>query len=171
MGTPAGHPLPEVTTCPKGLLTLPGSLTFASAHRTPSRTDHLAPSPAHVTALPQRVQSPGGRAELPEQSGGLTAPPSPPRRLPSAPSDEASFPGKEALAAFLGWFDYCDQLVMEAHTVRGASPALLCSRRCLHLEDRAGLPGARQSPGLAGALSLLSWTLCRESHFSVESCR
>ncbi|XP_015997102.2 protein FAM160B2 isoform X4 [Rousettus aegyptiacus] len=38
-------------------------------------------------------------------------------RLPSAPSDEASFPGKEALAAFLGWFDYCDQLVMEAHTV------------------------------------------------------
>ncbi|ELK19242.1 UPF0518 protein FAM160B2 [Pteropus alecto] len=38
-------------------------------------------------------------------------------RLPSAPSDEASFPGKEALAAFLGWFDYCDQLIMEAHTV------------------------------------------------------
>lgn len=94
-----------------------------------------------------------------------------PRRLPSAPSDEASFPGKEALAAFLGWFDYCDQLVMEAHTVRGASPALLCSRRCLHLEDRAGLPGARQSPGLAGALSLLSWTLCKESHFSAESRR
>ncbi|KAM6220421.1 FHF complex subunit HOOK-interacting protein 2B [Rhynchocyon petersi] len=38
-------------------------------------------------------------------------------RLPSAPSDEASFPGKEALAAFLGWFDYCDHLIMEAHTV------------------------------------------------------
>ncbi|XP_016814689.2 FHF complex subunit HOOK-interacting protein 2B isoform X1 [Pan troglodytes] len=38
-------------------------------------------------------------------------------RLPSAPSDEASFPGKEALAAFLGWFDYCDHLVTEAHTV------------------------------------------------------
>lgn len=38
-------------------------------------------------------------------------------RLPSAPSDEASFPGKEALAAFLGWFDYCDHLIMEAHMV------------------------------------------------------
>lgn len=38
-------------------------------------------------------------------------------RLPSAPSDEASFPGKEALAAFLGWFDYCDHLITEAHTV------------------------------------------------------
>ncbi|XP_036096910.1 protein FAM160B2 isoform X1 [Molossus molossus] len=38
-------------------------------------------------------------------------------RLPSAPSDEASFLGKEALAAFLGWFDYCDHLVAEAHTV------------------------------------------------------
>uniref|UniRef100_A0A480V7X8 Protein FAM160B2 isoform X1 n=1 Tax=Sus scrofa TaxID=9823 RepID=A0A480V7X8_PIG len=38
-------------------------------------------------------------------------------RLPSAPSDEASFPGKEALAAFLGWFDYCDHLIREAHTV------------------------------------------------------
>lgn len=38
-------------------------------------------------------------------------------RLPSAPSDEASFPGKEALAAFLGWFDYCDHIIMEAHTV------------------------------------------------------
>ncbi|KAB0396268.1 hypothetical protein E2I00_018974, partial [Balaenoptera physalus] len=38
-------------------------------------------------------------------------------RLPSAPSDEASFPGKETLAAFLGWFDYCDHLITEAHTV------------------------------------------------------
>ncbi|XP_004848330.1 protein FAM160B2 isoform X2 [Heterocephalus glaber] len=38
-------------------------------------------------------------------------------RLPSAPSDEVSFPGKEALAAFLGWFDYCDHLITEAHTV------------------------------------------------------
>ncbi|XP_058576369.1 FHF complex subunit HOOK-interacting protein 2B isoform X1 [Neofelis nebulosa] len=38
-------------------------------------------------------------------------------RLPSAPSDEASFPGKEALAAFLGWFDYCDHLITEAHVV------------------------------------------------------
>lgn len=38
-------------------------------------------------------------------------------RLPSAPADEASFPGKEALAAFLGWFDYCDHLITEAHTV------------------------------------------------------
>lgn len=38
-------------------------------------------------------------------------------RLPSAPSDEAAFPGKEALAAFLGWFDYCDHLIMEAHMV------------------------------------------------------
>ncbi|KAI5758745.1 FAM160B2-like protein [Gulo gulo luscus] len=38
-------------------------------------------------------------------------------RLPSAPSDEASFPGKEALAAFFGWFDYCDHLITEAHTV------------------------------------------------------
>uniref|UniRef100_A0A2K6TC17 FHF complex subunit HOOK interacting protein 2B n=2 Tax=Saimiri boliviensis boliviensis TaxID=39432 RepID=A0A2K6TC17_SAIBB len=38
-------------------------------------------------------------------------------RLPSAPSDEASFPGKEALAAFLGWFDYCDHLITEAHMV------------------------------------------------------
>lgn len=38
-------------------------------------------------------------------------------RLPSAPSDEGDFPGKEALAAFLGWFDYCDHLIMEAHAV------------------------------------------------------
>ncbi|OWK07380.1 hypothetical protein Celaphus_00017163, partial [Cervus elaphus hippelaphus] len=38
-------------------------------------------------------------------------------RLPSAPSDEASFPGKEALAAFLGWLDYCDHLITEAHSV------------------------------------------------------
>uniref|UniRef100_A0A8C8YYB5 FHF complex subunit HOOK interacting protein 2B n=1 Tax=Prolemur simus TaxID=1328070 RepID=A0A8C8YYB5_PROSS len=38
-------------------------------------------------------------------------------RLPSAPSDEGSFPGKEALAAFLGWFDYCDHLITEAHAV------------------------------------------------------
>uniref|UniRef100_A0A8C6CC00 FHF complex subunit HOOK interacting protein 2B n=1 Tax=Monodon monoceros TaxID=40151 RepID=A0A8C6CC00_MONMO len=38
-------------------------------------------------------------------------------RLPSAPSDEVSFPGKETLAAFLGWFDYCDHLITEAHTV------------------------------------------------------
>ncbi|XP_030168300.1 protein FAM160B2 isoform X3 [Lynx canadensis] len=38
-------------------------------------------------------------------------------RLPSAPSDEASFPGKDALAAFLGWFDYCDHLITEAHVV------------------------------------------------------
>ncbi|KAM5264515.1 FHF complex subunit HOOK-interacting protein 2B isoform 2-T2 [Ctenodactylus gundi] len=38
-------------------------------------------------------------------------------RLPSAPSDEASFPGKEALAAFLGWFDYCNHLITEAHMV------------------------------------------------------
>ncbi|XP_008575326.1 PREDICTED: protein FAM160B2 isoform X2 [Galeopterus variegatus] len=38
-------------------------------------------------------------------------------RLPSAPSDEVSFPGKEALAAFLGWFDYCDHLITEAHAV------------------------------------------------------
>uniref|UniRef100_F7DSY2 FHF complex subunit HOOK interacting protein 2B n=1 Tax=Monodelphis domestica TaxID=13616 RepID=F7DSY2_MONDO len=38
-------------------------------------------------------------------------------RVPSAPSDEASFPGREALAAFLGWFDYCDHLIREAHEV------------------------------------------------------
>ncbi|XP_045142822.1 FHF complex subunit HOOK interacting protein 2B isoform X1 [Echinops telfairi] len=38
-------------------------------------------------------------------------------RVPTAPSDEASFPGKEALAAFLGWFDYCDHLILEAHPV------------------------------------------------------
>ncbi|XP_034878398.1 FHF complex subunit HOOK-interacting protein 2B isoform X5 [Mirounga angustirostris] len=38
-------------------------------------------------------------------------------RLPSAPSDEASFPGKDTLAAFLGWFDYCDHLITEAHMV------------------------------------------------------
>ncbi|XP_037008570.2 FHF complex subunit HOOK interacting protein 2B isoform X1 [Artibeus jamaicensis] len=38
-------------------------------------------------------------------------------RVPSAPSDEASFLGKEALAAFLGWFDYCDRLIQEAHMV------------------------------------------------------
>ncbi|XP_055974956.1 FHF complex subunit HOOK-interacting protein 2B [Sorex fumeus] len=39
-------------------------------------------------------------------------------RLPTAPSDEASsFPGREALAAFLGWFDYCDHLILEAHPV------------------------------------------------------
>lgn len=38
-------------------------------------------------------------------------------RLPSAPSDETAFPGKEALAAFLGWFDYCDHLITEAHSV------------------------------------------------------
>lgn len=41
-------------------------------------------------------------------------------RLPSAPSDETAFPGKEALAAFLGWFDYCDHLITEAHTVSEA---------------------------------------------------
>ncbi|XP_054434931.1 FHF complex subunit HOOK-interacting protein 2B isoform X2 [Pteronotus mesoamericanus] len=38
-------------------------------------------------------------------------------RVPSAPADEASFPGKEDLAAFLGWFCYCDHLIQEAHTV------------------------------------------------------
>ncbi|XP_048186556.1 FHF complex subunit HOOK interacting protein 2B isoform X2 [Perognathus longimembris pacificus] len=38
-------------------------------------------------------------------------------RLPSAPSDEAAFPGREALAAFLGWFDYCDHLITEAQAV------------------------------------------------------
>ena len=47
----------------------------------------------------------------------LQAPASLSLRLPSAPSDEASFPGKEALAAFLGWFDYCDHLITEAHPV------------------------------------------------------
>lgn len=39
-------------------------------------------------------------------------------RLPGgAASEEASFPGREALVAFLGWFDYCDHLILEAHAV------------------------------------------------------
>lgn len=51
-------------------------------------------------------------------------------RLPSAPSDETAFPGKEALAAFLGWFDYCDHLITEAHMVSGADVTRLpCSTR------------------------------------------
>ncbi|XP_042523168.1 FHF complex subunit HOOK interacting protein 2B [Dipodomys spectabilis] len=44
-------------------------------------------------------------------------------RLPSAPSDEASFPGREALAAVLGWFDYCDHLITEAQSVVAAALA------------------------------------------------
>ncbi|XP_060034782.1 FHF complex subunit HOOK-interacting protein 2B isoform X4 [Erinaceus europaeus] len=52
-------------------------------------------------------------------------------RLPNAPSDEAAFPGREALAAFLGWFDYCDHLIMEAHTVVADALAKAVAERLL----------------------------------------
>lgn len=31
--------------------------------------------------------------------------------------DTTAFPGKRALISFLSWFDYCDQLIKEAHKV------------------------------------------------------
>lgn len=151
MGTPAGHPLPEVTAHSKSPFTLQGNITFASAHRAPSRTDQLPGTP-HPTPHPSPTlqEFPGQREKgLSFQNraeAGLTAPPSFSRRLPSAPSDEASFPGKEALAAFLGWFDYCDHLIMEAHTVsRGGCPLLhtapfaVSTLRTKSLRSQAGL--------------------------------
>lgn len=87
------------------------------------------PSRETSLLLPPFLPHPGNRGcrekrprfwNIPE--AGLSAPPLLPLRLPSAPSDEASFPGKEALAAFLGWFDYCDHLITEAHTVSTGGP-------------------------------------------------
>ncbi|XP_058406565.1 FHF complex subunit HOOK-interacting protein 2B isoform X1 [Diceros bicornis minor] len=71
--------------------------------------------PHPATAVPGQREKRPSFQNIPE--AGLIAPPALSFRLPSAPSDEASFPGKEALAAFLGWFDYCDHLVTEAHPV------------------------------------------------------
>lgn len=70
---------------------------------------------------PPAAEVPGQREKGPsfllEQLRQASQPPSLSHRVPSAPSDEGNFPGKEALAAFLGWFDYCDHLIMEAHAV------------------------------------------------------
>lgn len=80
---------------------------------------------AHLPTCNRGSRAEGERAQLPlEWLRQASQPPSLSPRLPSAPSDEGSFPGKEALAAFLGWFDYCDHLIMEAHAVSHA--AVIC---------------------------------------------
>lgn len=77
-------------------------------------------------------------------------------RLPSAPSDETAFPGKEALAAFLGWFDYCDHLITEAHTVSraGATKSFLLVPRGSHSSD--GVELIYGDLGLDASLALVS---------------
>lgn len=47
-----------------------------------------------------------------------------PRRSQGDAAGNEVFLGKESLAAFFGWLDYLDELVMGAHPVRSARPAL-----------------------------------------------
>ncbi|KAL0612678.1 Protein FAM160B2 [Plecturocebus cupreus] len=107
---------PRLQLIPRGLLTFQGSTAFAtSVHKTPKISD------SYSTGSTGEGNGPvSGDTEEDLDAPPLSEPSLPSSfRLPSAPSDEASFPGKEALAAFLGWFDYCDHLVTEAHVVVG----------------------------------------------------
>lgn len=150
-GDPCWHLLPKVTAHPTGLLTHQRSIAFASTHRAPCRIDRptLAYSPLTTEAPGQRAK---GSSFLLEQLRQASQPPSLFHRLPSAPSDEGNFPGKEALAAFLGWFDYCDHLIMEAHTVSHATVISVSWR-------------TEGSKELGRAPLLLCWMLCKDSYF------
>ncbi|OCT71278.1 protein FAM160B1-like [Xenopus laevis] len=41
----------------------------------------------------------------------------------SVKEDASAFPGKRALISFLSWFDYCDQLIKEAHRIAASAMA------------------------------------------------
>uniref|UniRef100_A0A1W7RGN4 FHF complex subunit HOOK-interacting protein C-terminal domain-containing protein n=1 Tax=Agkistrodon contortrix contortrix TaxID=8713 RepID=A0A1W7RGN4_AGKCO len=43
--------------------------------------------------------------------------------------DASAFPGKRALISFLSWFDYCDQLIKEAHKTTGVAMAISVRER------------------------------------------
>ncbi|XP_063291164.1 FHF complex subunit HOOK interacting protein 2A [Pelobates fuscus] len=45
--------------------------------------------------------------------------------------DASAFPGKRALISFLSWFDYCDQLIKEAHQVTASAMAKCIRERFL----------------------------------------
>ena len=64
----------------------------------------------------------------------------------------------------MGWFDYCDHLITEAHTVSraGAPPHLQLHAAlfCLYLEDPGDLLGAGQGPGSADPPSTCYVRLC-----------
>ncbi|XP_038602833.1 protein FAM160B2 [Tachyglossus aculeatus] len=52
-------------------------------------------------------------------------------RQPAAPSEEASFPGRENLTVFLEWFDYCDHLMREAQATVAAALAKAVAEKLL----------------------------------------
>lgn len=162
MGILAGHSLLEGTAHPHGL-SLQGNITFASPLLLPPGTGHRG------------CREKGPRFwNIPEAR--LTAPPLLPLRLPSAPSDEASFPGKEDLAAFLGWFDYCDHLITEAHTVSRGGPQWDPLGECPAV-DPTPFPVSTlrtqwtsQELGRALGLPIVLDTVQGHSSFSVENC-
>ncbi|KAM8924113.1 FHF complex subunit HOOK interacting protein 2A [Pelodytes ibericus] len=45
--------------------------------------------------------------------------------------DASAFPGKRALISFLSWFDYCDQLIKEAHQIAASAMAQCVRERFL----------------------------------------
>uniref|UniRef100_A0A8C5QG81 FHF complex subunit HOOK interacting protein 2A n=1 Tax=Leptobrachium leishanense TaxID=445787 RepID=A0A8C5QG81_9ANUR len=45
--------------------------------------------------------------------------------------DASAFPGKRALISFLSWFDYCDQLIKEAHQITASAMAQCIRERFL----------------------------------------
>lgn len=149
-----------------------------SSRAFPPREHHFCfPPPSSAWHWPQRLQGEGGWNRfwnIPEAR--LTAPPLLPLRLPSAPSDEASFPGKEALAAFLGWFDYCDHLITEAHTVSRGGPQWDPLWGCPAV-DPTPFPVSTlrtqwtsQELGRALGLPIVLDTVQGHSSFSVENC-
>lgn len=64
----------------------------------------------------------GGRQPPPRLCRSPTS--STPFRSQGDAAGDGVFPGKESLAAFFGWLDYLDELVMGAHPVRSDRPAL-----------------------------------------------
>ncbi|KAG8430369.1 hypothetical protein GDO86_017915 [Hymenochirus boettgeri] len=49
----------------------------------------------------------------------------------SVKEDASAFPGKRALISFLSWFDYCDQLIKEAHRMAATAMAIYVRERFL----------------------------------------
>uniref|UniRef100_F7E0M7 FHF complex subunit HOOK interacting protein 2A n=2 Tax=Xenopus tropicalis TaxID=8364 RepID=F7E0M7_XENTR len=49
----------------------------------------------------------------------------------SVKEDASAFPGKRALISFLSWFDYCDQLIKEAHRIAASAMARSVRERFL----------------------------------------
>lgn len=153
MGTRAGTSFPRLQPPLRAFSPTRGASLWLLPTELPVELTALPCAPAHS---PPATEAPGQRERGPgfllEQLRRASQPPSLSRRLPSAPSDEGDFPGKEALAAFLGWFDYCDHLIMEAHAVSHAAVISVSWR-------------PEGSAELGGAPLLLCWMLCTDSSF------